>query len=106
MTTEQESSPEPSALETAIRMNRGARRAIRRRQYDEATALATTAMSLVLTAWALGDPEMSPTIPCAPSALQGTPPGIKDDPVEQRKRSGVVPVQAESQAEAWERFKR
>ena len=83
-----------------------ARQAIHRRRYDEATALATTATSLVLTAWALGDPEMSPTIPCAPSALQGTPPGIQDDPVEQRKRSGVVPVQAESQAEAWERFKR
>lgn len=106
---------EPKGLDdpTAIAMHhvKVARAMCERGQYVRAAAHGSIATATALIAWLLGDPAMTPTIPCTPSAEQRTV-ELHDDPrtavaqQAQRQRSGVPPIEAETQEDVWKQLRR
>jgi hypothetical protein len=99
--------PEPKdadPIEIAMFHVKRARYNAERGQWVRATAHGSIATATALIAWCLGDPSMTPTIPCTPSAIQDELEHHGD--TTGRERAGVPVIEADSQEEAWSRLRR
>ena len=98
--------PEPKgadAIQIAMFHVERARLNAEKGQWIRATAHGSIATATALVAWLLGDPSMTPTIPCTPSAIQEE---LEHHGDADRARAGVPVIQADSQEDAWSRLRR
>lgn len=97
-----------SPTEIAMHHVNTARDMIERGQYMRAAAHGTVATATILIAWTLGDPSLTPTIPCTPAAVAEETKHHDEQTVtdRERQRSGVPVIHAETQEEAWNRLRR